>query len=213
MYGTLLLSKIRQAIFRRNPVRPFIPFHLYCDEFQEFQTSDFAKLLSMAGGLGLYLTLSHQYTSQLDTPILDSILGNVSTFCLFQLGPKDARVFQDQIPPIETELIWKRSPITGQMGWDARAAPFNRMHLTKLPQGKILYLAADGTAKIIPTIPPPDTIAYASSAEYIRNRTIREYSCSTQKECDSQGDAIDYDNIPPEKEIRKEAHSRQKARP
>src|SRR6202022_2175352 len=59
IYATLLLAKIRQAMDRNSDVKDpdIIPFFLYCDEFQKFQTSDFPDMLSRAGGLGLALTL------------------------------------------------------------------------------------------------------------------------------------------------------------
>lgn len=81
-------------------------------------------MLSMAGGLGLCLCLSHQYLSQLAAAILHSIRGNVSTYCLFRLGPEDAPSFGSQIPPMETEKVWKRSPETELMEWVERDVPY-----------------------------------------------------------------------------------------
>ena len=52
--GTLLVSRIQQAIFRQLDRY----FHLFADEFQNFQTSRFEKILSEAGQLGLRLHVS-----------------------------------------------------------------------------------------------------------------------------------------------------------
>jgi len=103
-FATLLLSKIRQA-FDRNmsmkiPDEERIPFYLYCDEFHLFQTSDFADMLSRAGGLNLCLTLANQYPSQVKTAGLwDAIYKNVHTYFLFQLDPEDTARFKPYFPP------------------------------------------------------------------------------------------------------------------
>jgi hypothetical protein len=100
LYGTLLIAKIRQAVYRRAkiPASQRTPFYLYCDEFQEFQTSDFDKMLSLAGGFGLCLTLAHQFVNQLEPRILQSIKGNVSTFICFRLGEESANCIRSEFP-------------------------------------------------------------------------------------------------------------------
>jgi hypothetical protein len=87
LFGSLIVSKIQQAIFRRPSGNPFM---LYVDEFQNFRSSGFEQILSMAGGLGLSLTLSNQYFNQLDTSVQDAIINNVSTFFLFRMGIENA---------------------------------------------------------------------------------------------------------------------------
>ncbi len=182
-YGTLLLSKIRQAAYRRaRPGSQRIPFHFYADEFQEFQTSDFDQMLSMAGGLGLYLTLAHQFMGQLEPRILASIRGNVSTYILFRMGHTDAQSIAGEIPPMKSELVWKRSPRTGYMDWFERPISFDGAELTRLGVGCAVYRAADGSAKLVHTIPPPKPMA-EDYAESIRKRTIEQYACDTPTPC------------------------------
>jgi hypothetical protein len=90
-YGSLIVSKIQQAIFRReDSKRKHPPFMLYVDEFQQFKSSGFDDILSMGGGLGLCLTLANQYLTQLDTNIEAAIIGCVSTFFLFNQDPSNA---------------------------------------------------------------------------------------------------------------------------
>jgi hypothetical protein len=60
------------------------------DEFQNFGTSVIDTILSQSGKRGLWLTLAHQFTSQLDERIRDSVLGNCSTIVAFRLGSEDA---------------------------------------------------------------------------------------------------------------------------
>jgi hypothetical protein len=173
IYAVLLISKIRQAIYRRSNLGESerLPFYLYCDEFQEFQTSDFDKMLSMAGGLGLCLTLAHQFVDQLEDRILQSILGNVSTFILFRLGQKSASCLKGEISKDHLEL------------------------LTTLDRGEVVYRAADGTTKIVRTSPPPDQPS-ASSAENIRKRTVEKYACEGEKK-PGMVDLEDDDEISP----------------
>jgi hypothetical protein len=89
LYGSLIVSKIQQAIFRRTKKTP--PFMLYVDEFQDFRSSGFEKILSQAGGLGLYLTIANQYFDQLDPETRGAIINNVSTYFLFRMGTENAR--------------------------------------------------------------------------------------------------------------------------
>jgi hypothetical protein len=183
IYATLLISKIRQAIYRRTNLakRQMIPFYLYCDEFQKFQTSDFDELLSLAGGLGLRLTLAHQYMHQLNAPIWHSIKGNVSTYVVFRVSTEDAGVFQGEIPSMADELVYKRSQRTGEMDWVHRPIPFNTADLAKLPVGRALYRAADGQAYLIDTRSPPPPLKKVNAriAEYIKKRTMAIYGPRT----------------------------------
>ena len=98
IYGALLIARIQQAAFRREaiPPRERVPFFLYVDEFQKFQTSSFEDLLSMAGGYGIRLTLANQYLHQIKD-LLPAILGNVSTYILLRMSGKDALAFKDEI--------------------------------------------------------------------------------------------------------------------
>jgi len=159
-YGTLLISKIRQAAYRRAYIPPSkrTPFYLYCDEFQEFQTSDFDKMLSMAGGFGLCLTLAHQFTEQLQPPIRESIMGNVSTFICFRVGHQSANCLKGEIPKQYAD------------------------YLITLPVGRVLYRAADGSTRFITTPNPPLFAGRDSYADTIRKRTSEIYACNTPQE-------------------------------
>jgi len=183
LLGTLLVSKFQQAALRRECQMPKdrIPFYLYADEFQNFQTSAFDVILSEAGGFQLCLTLAHQYVDQLDPRIRASIFGNVSSWILFRLGWQEAVLFKSEIPSMATEQVWKRNPCSDGMEWMSRPLPFDPASLTSLPRGRALYRAADGTAHFINTPPPPGP-SKASCAEIIRKRTLDEYACQPPKE-------------------------------
>ena len=164
LLGKLFVSKIQQAAMRRQIQDPTyrIPFYLYVDEFQNFQTSAFDVILSEAGKYRLCLTLAHQYVDQLDKKIRASIFGNVSTFILFRLSEADARLFRGEVrfyDSVEDEYV-----------------PLRPEDLTALRKGRAVYRSVSGEASYIRTPSPPRT-PISNYAELIKNRTIEQYSC------------------------------------
>ena len=159
LFATLLIAKIKQAAFRRAhiPEPERVPFHLYVDEFEFFQTSDFEQILSFAGGYGLRLTLANQFISQLDQNISASISGNVGSFIIFCISPKDATYFkhisQQMIPPVD---------------------------LANLPKYHALYKIAE-EKPLVQKTPKPPGYSKHSHADYIRKRTLEMYGATPPK--------------------------------
>ena len=160
MFGSLLVAKIQQSAFRRHsiPIEERVPFHLYIDEFQNFQTEDnaFENILSMAGGFGLRLTLANQYVNQLSSEVKGAVLGNVSTYILFKLGGESAHVLSEKVLPYE---------------WQA---------LTALPPHYAMF-AIPGREVVIAKTPPPAPRAQISYAEDIKKRTVKKYACNSSE--------------------------------
>ena len=98
IYGSLLTSKIQQAIFHRKPREAHSPFMLYVDEFQDYKPAAFDRTLSQGGGLGLYLTVANQYFNQLDDSTRSAIEGTVSTFFFFNQSTSNVARLSDLIP-------------------------------------------------------------------------------------------------------------------
>jgi hypothetical protein len=159
--GTLLIAKIRQAAFRRaDPKAPRTPFHLYVDEFEFFQTSDFDQILSFAGGYGLRLTLANQFIGQLDSNIRQSIFGNVGSFIVFCVSMDDSKYFKH---------------MTDHPVWHLR------------PHQAMYKIAGQwAVVKETPKPPPAPTRSYADD---IRKRTLELYSCKSPRVPDNAGDA------------------------
>jgi len=63
---------------------------MYVDEFQNFATSSFIKILSEARKYRLALTLANQYIEQIDEDVMTAIFGNVGTLMSFVVGARDA---------------------------------------------------------------------------------------------------------------------------
>jgi hypothetical protein len=157
IFATLLIAKIRQAAFRRSgvPQSKRIPFFLYVDEFEFFQTKDFDQILSFAAGYGLRLTIANQFIGQLDPGIRQSIFGNVGSFIVFCVSPDDARYYKHIAP--------------------------EDIHVANLPKYMALFKIAGKTAvlKSSPPPPPPPNLHQLATAEYIRKRTLDLYSCKS----------------------------------
>jgi hypothetical protein len=173
IFGALLIAKIKQAAQRRanTPESERVPFFLFADEFQFFQTSDFDDMLSFAGGYGLRLTLGNQFTGQLDSNIRRSIFGNVGTFITFCLSGEDAHYFKNLIAPLTVQQLETLSPHHAMFKVGAQPA-------------------------IIKATPPPPPYSDASYAEYIKKRTVDKYSCNTPQV--SHTEVNDHSNKPDE---------------
>ncbi len=98
LLGSLLLSKIHQAIFRRQQHATRHPIFLYLDEFHNFITPSIKEMLSGIRKYNVGLTLSHQDLQQIqreDTELLNSVLSNANNRIVFRVGEPDAKNLQD----------------------------------------------------------------------------------------------------------------------
>jgi hypothetical protein len=87
LLGTTVMTKIQQASLKRAyiPESKRKPFYLYVDEFQNFATHSFTKMLSEGRKYKLRVTLAEQSTSQQDDKnIVNVILANVTTVVCFR---------------------------------------------------------------------------------------------------------------------------------
>ncbi len=94
LLGAMIITQIQLAamnrVYQKESERN--PFYLFVDEFQNFATKSFIKILSEARKYKLNLTLANQYMAQLDRDISDAILGNVGTLISFTVGAQDAHI-------------------------------------------------------------------------------------------------------------------------
>jgi len=92
LFGTTILAKLKMAAERRArmPESERKPFYVYVDEFQNFATTPFVKMLSSSRKYKLFLTIAEQSTKQQDEDRLtEAILSNVSTVVCFRTGSHD----------------------------------------------------------------------------------------------------------------------------
>jgi len=71
-------------------------FYLYVDEFQNFATSAFIKILSEARKYRLDLCLTNQYIGQLGEELQKAIFGNAGTLISFVIGANDAAIMSKE---------------------------------------------------------------------------------------------------------------------
>jgi hypothetical protein len=92
LLGAMFITKIQIAAMNRawKKAEDRRDFFLYVDEFQNFATNAFIKILSEARKYRLGLIMANQYTSQLSEEIRDSVFGNVGTLVSFSVSAQDA---------------------------------------------------------------------------------------------------------------------------
>jgi len=98
LLGAMFITKMQLTAMRRVDLKPEerTDFYLYVDEFQNFATSSFIKILSEARKYKLNLTLANQYVGQVDEDIQKAIFGNVGTLMTFVIGSTDATLFEKE---------------------------------------------------------------------------------------------------------------------
>lgn len=107
LFGTTVLAKLKIAAERRarQSEDERKPFYVYVDEFQNFATTPFVKMLSASRKYKLFLTIAEQTTNQQEEERLtEAILANVSTVIAFSLGSnKDEQVLLPRFRPYISE--------------------------------------------------------------------------------------------------------------
>lgn len=95
LLGSMLITKIQLAAMGRVnlPEEERKDFYLYVDEFQNFATESFTKILSEARKYRLDLILANQYIAQIPEEVQKAIFGNCGSMVSFVMGADDAGVF------------------------------------------------------------------------------------------------------------------------
>jgi hypothetical protein len=105
LLGAMVITQIQLAAMNRSFQKEESrrDFFLYVDEFQNFATTSFIKILSEARKYRLSLTLANQYSDQLEEEIQYAIYGNVGTLISFVVGAHDAEFLTKEYAEIYTE--------------------------------------------------------------------------------------------------------------
>jgi len=104
LLGGMLITRLYSNAMQRAKIEESKrrDFYLYVDEFQNFASDSFLKILSEARKYGLALTVTHQYIDQIDESIRNAIFGNVGTMLNYVVGNKDAEVLAKEYEPYLT---------------------------------------------------------------------------------------------------------------
>jgi hypothetical protein len=94
LLGAMIITKIQLAAMNRvyTAEASRRDFYLYVDEFQNFATTSFIKILSEARKYRLDLTLANQYIGQIEEDVQNAIFGNAGSIVSFGVGATDARI-------------------------------------------------------------------------------------------------------------------------
>jgi hypothetical protein len=105
LLGAMIITQIQLAAMNRSfqKEEERRDFFLYVDEFQNFATTSFVKILSEARKYRLSLTLANQYIDQLDEIVRKAIFGNVGTLISFVVGAQDAYFLSKEFGKIYSE--------------------------------------------------------------------------------------------------------------
>ncbi|MBI4057990.1 type IV secretion system DNA-binding domain-containing protein [Candidatus Microgenomates bacterium] len=94
LLGAMVVTKLQLAAMERVriPETERRDFFLYVDEFQNFATASFIKILSEARKYRLSLILANQYIAQVPEEVQKAILGNVGSLVSFVISAQDAAI-------------------------------------------------------------------------------------------------------------------------
>jgi len=102
LLGAMMITKMQLTAMSRVDVleEKRNDFYLYVDEFQNFATESFAKILSEARKYRLNLILANQYIAQLSEPVRDAIFGNAGSLVCFRVGATDSLFLDKELEPV-----------------------------------------------------------------------------------------------------------------
>jgi hypothetical protein len=105
LLGATLIAKFQLAAMHRvdTPENERRDFYLYVDEFQNFATQSFIKILSEARKYRLNLMLANQYMAQIPEDVQKAILGNAGTIITFAAGANDAAILFKEFAEVFTQ--------------------------------------------------------------------------------------------------------------
>ena len=102
LLGGMIITRLQATAMERVdiPEDERTDFYLYVDEFQNFATESFAKILSEARKYKLNLTMTNQYIDQLPLTVRQAIFGNVGTLASFVVSQADAGILEKEFAPV-----------------------------------------------------------------------------------------------------------------
>lgn len=101
LLGGMIITRLQSTAMERVdiPTDQRNDFYLFVDEFQNFATDSFAKILSEARKFKLDLCMTNQYIDQLPLTVRQAIFGNVGTLGSFVVSQSDAAILEKEFAP------------------------------------------------------------------------------------------------------------------
>jgi type IV secretory pathway TraG/TraD family ATPase VirD4 len=158
LLGAMIITKIQLAAMNRVyvPEEQRRDFYLYIDEFQNFATTSFVKILSEARKYRLNLTLANQYMAQIPDEVKASIFGNAGSMLSFILGAQDAewmvkefgsRYSQEDLVSLGRYQIISKLMIDGQVSPPFPGTTLNLAASTNQNREKVIRVSRERFAK------------------------------------------------------------------
>lgn len=172
LLGAMLITKIQLTAMNRVyvPEEQRQDFYLYVDEFQNFATSSFIKILSEARKYRLSLILANQYIDQVDMEVRKAIFGNAATLATFLVGAQDASLlsaeFGQQYTPEDLVSIGKHQVVLKLSVDGMTSVPFPAYTLplassTNQNREKVIKVSNERYAKRKVSFDPKDPVNQA----------------------------------------------------
>ncbi len=130
LLGAMLITQIQLAAMGRSYQKEEErkDFFLYVDEFQNFATKSFIKILSEARKYRLSLSVANQYIEQIDEDVQKAVFGNVGTLISFVVGARDAKILSLEFGELYSEndlvSLGKYETVTKLSIDETMSAPF-----------------------------------------------------------------------------------------
>ncbi len=104
LLGGMIITRLQSTALERVdiPADQRNDFFLFVDEFQNFATDSFAKILSEARKFRLDLCMTNQYIDQIPLTVRQAIFGNVGTLGSFVVSQADAAILEKEFAPSVT---------------------------------------------------------------------------------------------------------------
>jgi hypothetical protein len=178
LLGALVVSGFWRATLERITVaeEQRHPVMAYLDEFQTYLRLplDLADMLAQARGLGVGITLSHQYLAQLNDTTKAAVLGTVRSQVVFQLQPEDAKSVSARFLPLMPD------DLVGMRAYEIALRP--------CVEGATLAPVTGRTLPLGPATRDGVALAQASLARYGRPRAEVETALRERQEVSSRAE-------------------------
>ncbi len=158
LLGAMVITKIQLAAMNRVYMaeEDRRDFFLYIDEFQNFATTSFIKILSEARKYRLSLILANQYMAQIPDEVKSAIFGNAGSMASFILGATDAdwmqkefggKFTQEDLVSLSRYQIVNKLMIDGQVSLPFPATTLSLASSSNQNREKVLTVSRERYAK------------------------------------------------------------------
>lgn len=176
--GQFVLAELQVSAMSRADLPPAErrPFTVIADEWQTFAAGavdSYERMFSRCRKYGLGLTVANQNLAQIPPPLLKSVLGNIGTAMIFEVGADDARRLSREFVVVA----------------DGVPAPLPPEEFLRLRTGEVLCRIGRSVVKL--ATPPPAAPGDPPVREAVIERSRARYGSASQARAKSRQDGDD----------------------